>query len=468
MSNEAQRILVVDDEADFARGLVRLLTAEFPQAVAEAAFSGEEGLQVLAERGADVCLTDLRMPGMDGLAFLSQALARDPRLTVVMLTAHGSIETAVQAVRDGAYDFLTKPVAGADLFRVVGKSLERSRLMAENRRLQDLVSGQRGVLVGTSPAMQRLRQAIAAVAGAEYPVLVRGESGSGKELVVRLIHAASSRAAKPLVVVNCPAVPENLMESELFGHVKGAFTGADRDRQGLFTTAQGGTLHLDEIGDIPLGVQTKLLRVLQEREVRPVGSGRTLKVDARVVASTNQDLEAKIAAHAFRDDLYYRLNVLAVTVPPLRERSEDIPLLARHFLNQAVTEMGASEKAVAPEVLAWLARRDWPGNARELQNFMRRLAVFCPEPEVTMRWARLAEAGAGVGAATLPFEVGMSPYKEAKARLVNQFTGGYVQELLRACRGNVSEAARVSGLSRVAVQKIMARLGLDSRSFKAK
>jgi len=460
-----QRILVVDDEADFARGLVRLLGAEFPQAVAETACSGEDGLRVLAERGADVCLTDLRMPGMDGLAFLAQALARDPRLTVVMLTAHGSIETAVQAVREGAYDFLTKPVAGDDLFRVVRKSLERSRLMAENRRLQDLLTGQRAVLVGTSPAMQRLRQAIAAVAGAEYPVLVRGESGSGKELVVRLIHAASARAAKPLVVVNCPAVPENLMESELFGHVKGSFTGADRDRQGLFAAAEGGTLHLDEIGDISLGVQTKLLRVLQEREVRPVGSGRTIKVDARVVASTNQDLEAKIVARAFRDDLYYRLNVLEVTVPPLRERGEDIPLLARHFLNQAVVEMGASEKAVAPEVLAWLSGRDWPGNARELQNFMRRLAVFCPEPEVTMRWARLAEAGSG--AAAMPCGVGVSPYKEAKARLVNQFTGGYVQELLRACKGNVSEAARVSGLSRVAVQKILARLGLDPRSFRA-
>jgi DNA-binding NtrC family response regulator len=465
MSGEAQRILVVDDEADFARGLVRLLVAEFPQVSAEAAFSGEEGLRILAERGADLVLTDLRMPGLDGLAFLSQALARDPRLTVVLLTAHGSIETAVKAVREGAYDFLTKPVTGADLFRVVGKGLERSRLMAENRRLQGMLAGHRDVLVGASPAMERLRQAIAAVAGADYPVLVRGESGSGKELVVRLIHAASPRAAKPLVVVNCPAVPENLMESELFGHVKGAFTGADRDRQGLFAAAAGGTLHLDEIGDISPAVQTKLLRVLQEREVRPVGSGRTLRVDARVVASTNRDLEARIASHAFREDLYYRLNVLAVVVPPLRERVEDIPLLARHFLNQAVQEMGASEKTVAPEVLAWLAGREWPGNARELQNFMRRLAVFCPEPEVTMRWVRLAESGAGQGIA--PYGAGLSCYKEAKARVVDQFTAGYVQELLRACKGNVSEAARVSGLSRVAVQNILARLGLDARAFRA-
>jgi DNA-binding NtrC family response regulator len=462
---EPQRILVVDDEADFARGLVRLLAAEFPQAVASAAFSGEEGLRVLAERGADVALTDLRMPGMDGLEFLAQAQARDPQLTVVLLTAHGSIETAVQAVREGAYDFLTKPVAGADLFRVVGKSLERSRLLAENRRLQDLLVGPHDVLVGAGPAMQRLRQAIAAVARADYPVLVRGESGAGKERVVRLIHAASPRAAQPLVVVNCPTVPENLMESELFGHVKGAFTGADRDRQGLFAAAQGGALHLDEIGDISPAVQTKLLRVLQEREVRPVGSGKTFKVDARVLASTNQDLEAKIGAHAFREDLYYRLNVLTVYVPALRERAEDIPLLARHFLNQAVAEMGASEKVVAPEVLAWLAGRDWPGNARELQNYMRRLAVFCPEPEVTMRWVHLAEAGAGAVAS--PCGAGLSAYKEAKARVVDQFTAGYVQELLRACKGNVSEAARVSGLSRVAVQKILGRLSLDPRAFKA-
>ncbi|MEW5772306.1 MAG: sigma-54 dependent transcriptional regulator [Thermodesulfobacteriota bacterium] len=465
MSVEPQRILVVDDEADFARGLVRLLDAEFPAARAEAAGSGEEGLRALAERGADLVLTDLRMPGMDGLAFLALALAREPQLTVVMLTAHGSIETAVQAVREGAYDFLTKPVSGADLFRVVGKGLERSRLVAENRRLQGLLAGQRQTLVGTSPAMHRLRQAIAAVARADYPVLVRGESGAGKELVVRLIHASSPRSARPLVAVNCPAVPENLMESELFGHVKGAFTGADRDRQGLFAAADGGVLHLDEIGDISPGVQTKLLRVLQEREVRPVGSGKTLRVDARVVASTNQDLEAKIAAHAFREDLYYRLNVLTVNVPPLRERVEDIPLLAQHFLGQAAKEMGAPGKAASPEVLAWLAGRDWPGNVRELQNFMRRLAVFCPEPEVTMRWVSMAASGACPG----PADHGarLSAYKDAKARVVDQFTAGYVRELLRSCKGNISEVARVSGLSRVAVQKILGRLGLDPRHFRS-
>jgi len=465
MSEYSPRVLVVDDEADFARGLVRLLQAEFPRIAADAVYSGEEALRFLDERGADVVLTDLRMPGMDGLVFLAEALVRDPHLTVLILTAHGSIETAVQAVRKGAYDFLTKPVSGDELFRVVGKSLERSRLVAENRRLQELLVSPNDMLVGESPAMQRLRQAIAAVARAEYPVLVRGESGAGKERVVRFIHAASSRSTKPLVVVNCPAVPENLMESELFGHVKGAFTGADRDRRGLFAAADGGTLHLDEIGDISPAVQIKLLRVLQEREVRPVGGSKTFRVDARVVASTNQDLEGKIANHTFREDLYYRLNVLTVHVPPLRERAEDIPVLARHFLNQATKEMGAAEKAVAPEVLAWLAGRDWPGNARELQNFMRRLAVFCPEPEVSMRWVRMAESGAGPGGR--PGEAGLSSYKQAKARVLNQFTAGYVQELLRACKGNVSEAARVSGLSRVAMQKILARLGLDARGFKA-
>ena len=466
-SQAAGRILVVDDEPDFARGLTRLIASEFPETECVTAHRGEDALAILAGRGADLMITDLRMPGMDGLALLGHALEVDPGLSAVVLTAHGAIETAVEAVKLGAYDFLTKPVEPGDLFGVVRRGLERSRLARENARLRELLSGGAPVLIGESPAMQRLRSAVAAIAQSDYPVLVRGESGSGKEIVARLIHAHSSRAGKPFLTVNCPAIPETLLESELFGHEKGAFTGADKHRRGLFVEAGMGTIHLDEIGDISQSVQTKLLRVLQEHEVRPVGSNKTSRVEARVVAATNQDLEAKIATRDFREDLYYRLNVLSVTVPPLRERLDDVPLLAQYFLKTACAEMRVPEKTAAPEVLAWLVRREWPGNVRELQNMMRRLAVFCTSESVDMTAVRLAEpAGHVSGQGQGPGRACIGPYKNAKAQVVNRFTDAYLRELLAAAQGNVSEAARQSGLSRVALQKIMARLEITAEQFR--
>ncbi|MCA1987051.1 MAG: sigma-54 dependent transcriptional regulator [Desulfovibrio sp.] len=459
------RLLVVDDEADFARGLCRLLASEFPRCECVHVIRSEDALAELATRGADLMITDLRMPGMDGLALLGHALELEPDLVAVVLTAHGDIGTAVEAVKLGAYDFLSKPVESEDLFRVVHRGLERSRLARENARLRELLAGGAPTLIGESPAIQRLRAQVAAVARSDYPVLVRGESGCGKELVARLIHALSPRAGRPFLAVNCPAIPETLLESELFGHEKGAFTGADRSRRGLFVEASTGTIHLDEIGDISPGVQTKLLRVLQEGEVRPLGSSRSVRVEARVVASTNQDLEAKIAHRTFREDLYYRLNVLTVPVPPLRERVEDIPLLAQYFLRQACVEMRCSEKSATPEVLEWLRRRDWPGNVRELQNTMRRLTVFCPGELVDLRALRLAEPGQG--ALQAPTQAAQPlAYKEAKARVVDQFTLAYVRDLLQSTGGNISEAARLSGLSRVALQKINARLGIDASNFK--
>ncbi len=464
---ESGRILVVDDEEDFARGLCRLLAAEFPRTECLRAGRGEDALAQLAARGADLLITDLRMPGMDGLALLGQALEMEPDLAAVVLTAHADIGTAVEAVKLGAYDFLAKPVESADLFRVVRRGLERSRLARENARLRDLLAGGAPTLIGESPAIQRVRNQAAAVARSDYPVLVRGESGAGKEIVARLIHALSPRAGRPFLAVNCPAIPENLLESELFGHEKGAFTGADRSRRGLFVEAGSGTIHLDEIGDISSGVQTKLLRVLQEQEVRALGSSRSVRVEARVVASTNQDLEAKIADRTFRDDLYYRLNVLTVTVPPLRERGEDVPLLAQYFLKQACAEMRTPQKAAAPEVLEWLRRREWPGNVRELQNVMRRLAVYCPGEVVDLRAVRLAEPGQVSLAAHFPAgQPQTPPYKQAKARVVDQFTLAYVRDLLQATGGNISEAARQSGLSRVALQKIIARLDISPDRFR--
>jgi len=515
MMPHRQHVLIVDDEQDFARGLSRLAAELFPDVLVAQAFSGAEALEYLRAQRVDVLITDLRMPGMTGLQLVPQALEQDADLSVVVLTAHGSIESAVEALRAGAYDFMSKPVEPDQLARVLGKGLERSRLLAENRRLRDVVSLGAACddLVGQGQAMQALRRTIATVAQSDYTVLVRGESGTGKEMVARTIHRQSPRSAMPFLAVNCPAIPEHLLESELFGHVRGAFTGAERDRKGLFAMADGGTVHLDEIGDISQPIQTKLLRFLQEGEIRPVGSGRTENVDVRVVASTNQDLEARMASREFREDLFYRLNVVTIRVPPLRERVEDIPLLVVTFLRNACDELGLPQKTVAPEVLDHLAGRDWPGNVRELQNVVRRLTLFSGGEVLGMDtvrhvaagghgrtgdWLRTRQADAGgregtavgnapgmgqTGGATLPGDADRAgaggtsgasvpggntvvPYKAAKARVTDQFTQGYLRDLLAQTGGNVSEAARLSGLSRVAIQKMVARLGMDVGEFR--
>ncbi|MBI5518963.1 MAG: sigma-54-dependent Fis family transcriptional regulator [Desulfovibrio sp.] len=456
-----QRILLVDDESDFAQGLARLIGAGFPDAQTETVHSGAEALERIGAGGVGLMLTDLRMPGMDGQELLRQAVELDPSLTVIMLTGHGSVETAVAALKAGAYDFLTKPIERAELFRAIAKGLERDRLLGENRTLRELArrSELERTLVGQGAAMRRLKESMAAVAASDYTVLVRGESGTGKELVASSIHRLSSRAGRPFITVNCPAIPEHLLESELFGHVKGAFTGADKTRRGLFVAASGGSILLDEIGDIPMPVQTKLLRVLQEHEIRPVGSSDTVKVNVRILATTNQDLEARIADGSFRQDLFYRLNVLTITTPPLRDRKEDIPLLAAHFLAQTCAEMRLPPKVLGPETVACLTERPWPGNVRELQNFIRRLAVFCPNPQVDLSHLRQAEGGLPGHATCSPQAQPLAPYKQAKAHVLDSFTKRYVEQVLDMSGGNISEAARISGIERVSLQKILKRLG---------
>lgn len=458
-------ILIVDDEKDFAAGLARLVGRRWPDERIRAVHGGEQALEALGKESFGLMLTDLKMPGMNGVELLGRATAAHPELSVVMLTAFGTVETAVDALKIGAYDFVTKPVEPETLFQVVERGLERSRLLGENARLHDLVARQAGPneLLGESPAIRRLKEGVNAVAGSDYTVLVRGESGTGKELVARTIHKLSGRKGKPMLTVNCPAIPDQLLESELFGHVKGAFTGADRDRKGIFVTANGGTLLLDEIGDISPGIQTKLLRVLQEGEVRPVGASRNIAVDVRIVASTNQALEERIKDGRFREDLYYRLNVLNLNVPALRERTEDIPILVRHFLQTCCEEMKAEEKTISPEAIAYLTTKSWPGNVRELQNFIRRLAVFSSGASLELAHIRFVEGLDGIPGAE---EQGLAPYKDAKEKVVADFTRAYVEELLGKARGNVSEAARLSGLSRVALQKILKRLGVRAEAYK--
>ncbi|CCH49273.1 sigma-54-dependent transcriptional regulator [Pseudodesulfovibrio piezophilus] len=458
-------ILLVDDEVDFAVGLARLLSRRFPDERIKAVSSAAEALSLLQSDSFGLMLSDLNMPGMDGVELLRRAKAMQPELGVIMLTAYGTVKTAVDALKVGAYDFLTKPVAPENLFLTVERGLERARLLGENSRLQDLLERQCGSneLVGDSLPLRRLKDGVQAVAGSDYTVLIRGESGTGKELVAQTIHQLSGRRNSPLLTVNCPAIPDQLLESELFGHVKGAFTGADRDRKGIFVSADGGTLLLDEIGDISPGIQTKLLRALQEGEIRPVGSSRTIPVDVRILASTNQPLEDKIKDGSFREDLYYRLNVLNINVPALRERCDDIVILARHFLTLSCEEMKVKPKSMTPEAVAYLTTKSWPGNVRELQNFVRRLAVFSSGELLDLPHLRLVEGLDGNHCNTAS---GLAPYKDAKEKVVDNFTRTYVEELLTQSGGNVSAAARHSGLSRVALQKILKRLNIEAGAFK--
>lgn len=468
----SERLLIVDDEVDMLEGLKRLLGYELPAVSILTAARPRQALALVRQEPVDLVLLDIRMPEMDGLELLEALRQQDPELTVIMMTAYGSIEVAVQAMRQGAYDFITKPFDSEALVRTVRKGLERSRLLQENRRLRQHLGESAAFhgLVGQSPPMRRLYESIQAVAETDYNVLIRGESGTGKELVARAIHDLSRRRGRPLVTVNCPAIPEHLLESELFGYKKGAFTGADRNHPGLFQEAHGGTLFLDEIADISIPVQTKLLRVLQEQEIKPLGAHRAHKVDVRILASTNQDLEAKIRDRSFREDLFYRLNVVTLRTPALREISADIPLLVEHFARLAAAELGHPPKRFTPEAMAAISRSPWPGNARELQNFIRRLTVYIPDEVISeadiQRLEGLERRSQETVLPAPPDGQDVLSYKPAKERLLQEFTRQYVTELLQKTRGNVSRAAALSGLGRPSFQKIIRRLGINPETFR--
>lgn len=449
-------MLLVDDEKDFVDGLARIIEKNFPCQCIKS-YSGEQALDIINRDEIKILLTDLRMPGLNGIELIKKVQKINPDITSIILTAYGSIESAVEAVKIGAYDFLTKPVSLEQLRLVLSKVLERVKILEENKRLKQklIASCFAKELVGETLIMQRLKEKIIAVANTDFTVLIRGESGTGKELVAKKIHQLSRRKHKPLVSVNCPAIPETLLESELFGHKKGAFTGANNSRDGLFKKADGGTILLDEIGDISLEVQAKLLRVLQEKEIRPVGSNTSIKCDVRILATTNQDLETKIAKGLFREDLFYRLNVLEIKVPSLRERREDIPLLVSYFVGITCKELGLLEKEISPEVLAYLSSKEWPGNVRELQNFVRRLVVFSPGNKIELKSVNLVELDDNIYS-----QENIIPYKTYKKQVLDNFTRSYFKKVLQITGGNISEAARISGIERVSLQKIMKRLGI--------
>ena len=378
-------LLIIDDEENM-RHMLQAMVGRHGYAV-ETAADGAQALQLLAGRRFDFILCDVRMPVMDGIAFLAAARDFLERTTVIMMSAYGSIDTAIEAMKAGAYDFISKPFKADEVIMALRKAEEREALRQENLQLRQEIEAMRGAggfsrIITNCPEMQAVLKLAAKAARYDSTVLITGESGTGKELVARGIHEASPRRDKPFIALNCGGIPENLLESELFGYLKGAFTGADRSRRGLFEEAEGGTLLLDEIGELPLSLQVKLLRVLQEREIRPLGASACRKIDVRILAATARDLAAEVQAGRFREDLYFRLNVIQIVIPPLRRRRSDIPLLCRHFLEKVRKEMAIEITRVMPEVMELFDRYDWPGNVRELENIIHRGAVIADDQAI--------------------------------------------------------------------------------------
>ena len=457
-------ILIAEDEVDLLHGLGRTIAMEIDCDI-QLVQNGRDALEIIQRQPVDLLLTDIRMPDMDGMELLKRTRAVDPYITVVIMTAYGTIEQAVEAIKGGAYDFITKPFEEQQMLHLLAKGLERNRLIRENQRLQQQMAARPSFqgMIGASPAMTTVFDTIQMLGRTDVTVLIRGESGTGKEMAARAIHALSRRRNREMVTVNCPALPENILESELFGYRKGAFTNATRDKAGLFAKAEGSTIFLDEIGDLSAPLQTKLLRVLQEKEIRPLGDNRTTTVDVRIMASTNQDLEQKIAERTFREDLYYRLNVAQLTLRPLRERREDIPLLVDHFLKKGARELGTEAKSICPRVLERFLTHRWPGNVRELENTLQGLTALVKDDTIEAIFLA-TDAPSPCEEFGLP---DMSvPYKPLKEQLLEQFTTAYVTRLLERTGGNVSLAAQQSRIKRQSLQKILKRYGIDPAQFR--
>ena len=454
------RILILDDESDMLETCRRILAASYD---CLGTTDPHKALALLETEQPDLLLTDLRMPEMDGLDLLRRSRQMDSLRPVIMLTAFATIESAIAAVRAGAFDYLPKPFTIDQLKLAVERALEQRRLALENLHLREQLQNAYGFdnIVGASSALHRVLETVRKAARSEASILVLGESGTGKELIARAIHANSPRSAQPLVAVDCASLPENLLESELFGHERGAFTGAISAKPGLFELADKGTIFLDEIGELPESLQAKLLRALQERRIRRVGGTRELDIDVRVVSATNRDLRTLVAAGEFREDLYYRLNVVDIPLPPLRDRKGDVALLAHTFFKKYATRGGLEMRGFTPEAIAMLEAYRWPGNVRELQNVIERACALAETEFITvedmpahLRASHSAHALSNPDQAAIDETASLS-LKEAKERWVGQLEASYVADILARNGGNVSEAARVAGVDRKTLHRIL-------------
>jgi len=452
------RILIVDDEASVRDWLAIYLKRQgHSHTTAE---SGQEALALLATEEFDLVVTDLKMPQVGGLEVLHAARERWPATQVVIMTAFATPETAIEAMKAGAYDYLTKPFKIDELSLVINRALEKRALIRDNTALREQLVGQYRFenLVGKSPAMRKVFELAQRVAATRSTVLITGESGTGKELVARALHNSSSRAQDPFVAINCGAIPENLLEAELFGHVRGAFTGAVSDSKGMFLSAQGGTLVLDEVGELPLSLQVKLLRALQERTIRPVGGTRDRNIDVRVIAITNRELEREIDAGTFRQDLYYRLNVIRIQVPPLRERTGDIPLLVHHFVRKYALEHGKRIEGVEPAAMKSLLGYPFPGNVRQLENLVERAVALAPDVILTSE--HLAPPSSGTpGARSVAEEIPVEGVSlDAVVAVVER---RYIRRALEMTGGVRKEAAKLLGISFRSLRYRLDKLGIE-------
>lgn len=444
-------ILVVDDDADMLRLIsMRLNAAGYRVSVAD---SAESALNQLEIERPQLVLSDVRLPGKDGLALFDDIRQHHPSLPVILLTAHGTIPDAVEATSRGVFSYLTKPFDGKELLDKIAQALALSA-PAPSAATPSGDEAWRSEIVSRSNCMEELLAEAKMVAASDASVLLRGDSGSGKEMLARAIHRASPRAKKPFVAVNCGAIPEALLESELFGHVKGAFTDAVSNHKGLFQEADGGTLMLDEIGDMPPALQVKLLRVLQERAVRPLGASQSIPVDVRIISATHRDLEAAMKAAQFREDLYYRLNVVTLNIPTLAERREDIPLLANHFLTKLAEKYGKRLSGFAPEALRVLAASPWPGNVRQLYNVVEQVCALCTTPLVPLTLVQRALRTPSVEVLT---------YTEAKQKFEREYLVG----LMKMTDGSVADAARLADRNRTEFYRLLQKHGLTPGHFKS-
>jgi two-component system response regulator GlrR len=452
---EQERILVVDDD----EGLLHLLKMRLSAMgfLVTPCTTGQDALDAAKREVFDIAITDLRLRGEDGLDFTEELLRTQAGLPVIILTAHGSIPNAVEAMQRGAFGYLTKPFDDRELRATIDKGLAQHRMSREIQRLKSLVKELYGLenVIARSSSMQRLFQKIAQVADSDATILLCGETGTGKEVLARIVHANSRRAKCPFVALNCAAVPETLFESELFGHVRGAFTNAVATKRGLFQSANGGTLFLDEIAEMPLSMQVKLLRAVQEREIREVGADYVTKVDVRIIAATNKDLAEAVKAGTFRHDLYYRISVVPLTIPPLRERKDDIPLLAQHFLKQSATRVNKDVRGFTAAAMHRLMVYPWPGNVRELENAIEKAVVMSRQDMVS------PELLPTVG--VMP-DSAMKPLTEAK----EDFERAYLRNVLQMTGGNISRAAQFAGRYRADFYKMLKKYGLHPASLRGK